>query len=328
MAALDLLLDDTREMLREAVQRLLADTTEPDWSDLSDKLGLAGLTVPESAGGFGGGVADVALVMAELGNAPHSGLIAAEWLAHAAACHALSAAAPAHPLLDALALGQDRAALVVLPALGPTGSALLVPGAAHADVLVLTDGRDVAVCSPDAPGVERRERTWHDGTVAADLHFSGLCAQPVGTLSGTAPADVLRAGACAEAVGLMARMLADTAAWLGDRRQFGAPIGSFQALRHRLADMQMAAMQAQGLTERAVLALECGDDDAPAALAAACVMVRDAARDVGEGAVQLHGAMGLTEELRLGARFKRLLAIAAAFGGEAAVLGRFMAVAA
>lgn len=100
-------------------------------------------------------------------------------------------------------------------------------------------------------------------------------------------------------------------------------IASFQALRYRLADMQLAALQAQALTEQAVTALASADGDAKVSLAAACVAVRDAARTVGEGAVQLHGAMGLTEELRLGARFKRVLAIAAGLGSEAEVLSRF-----
>lgn len=327
MAALDLPLDDTREMLRDAVQRLLADTAQPGWSDLAEKLGIAGLTVPEAMGGFGGGALDVAMIMAELGNTANSGLIGADWLAHVAACHILSAAAPTHPLLEALAQGQDRAALVVLPRLGQGAMVSLVPGAAQADVLVLTDGAEVAVCAPDAPGVDLRERAMHDGTTVADISFSGVSAQPVGTLAGIVATALLHAGTCAEAVGIMARMMADTAAWLGERRQFGAPIASFQALRHRLADMQMAAMQAQALTERAVVMLDAGDSDADAALAAACVMVRDAARQVGEGAVQLHGAMGLTEELRLGARFKRLLAIAASLGSEKTVLARFAAAA-
>ena len=77
----------------------------------------------------------------------------------------------------------------------------------------------------------------------------------------------------------------------------------------------------------ATTTLASGDNDSAVSLAAACVAVRDAARVVGEGAVQLHGAMGLTEELRLGARFKRVLAIAAGLGSEAQVLERYAAAA-
>lgn len=325
MSALDLPLDDTGEMLREAIRRLLADTPEPGWDDLAAKLGLAGLTVPERSGGFGGGVVEVALTAAELGPA----LAASAWLSHAAACHALGAVAGDHPLLPALAEGRDRAALVSVEVLGNQCHARLVPGAASASVLVVTDGSAVALLAPDAPGLERRARAMLDGSEAADLVFAGAVLEPLGRLpQGISPAALVEAGRCAEAVGIMARMMAETAAWLGERKQFGASIASFQALRHRFADMQMATMQARALTEQAVIALACGKSDAEdAALAAAAVMVRDAARVVGEGAVQLHGAMGLTEELRLGARFKRLLALAAALGSEEALLARFAAAA-
>lgn len=324
MAALDLPLDESRELLRDSILRLLADTPEPAWSDLAAKLGLAGLTVPESAGGFGGGIIDVALVMAELGPA----LVGADWLAHAAACRALALAAPAHPLLPALASGEDRAALVMVDALPPAAPALLVPGAAQADLLVLCDGRAVAACAAGSLGLERRARAMHDGTLAADLHFSGLRAQPVGALpQGFDLKSFLDAARCAEAVGILQRLLEETALWLQERRQFGAPIATFQSLRHRLADMKIAAMQAQALVEQAVIAADQGEADAEAALAAACIMVRDAARIVGEGAVQLHGAMGLTAELPLGARFKRILAVAASLGREADLVSRFRTVA-
>lgn len=324
MAALDLPLDESRELLRDSIIRLLADTREPAWSDLAAKLGLAGLTVPESAGGFGGGIIDVALVMAELGPA----LAGADWLAHAAACRALALAAPAHPLLPALASGEDRAALVMVDALPPAAPAHLVPGAAQADLLVLCDGRAVAACAAGSPGLERRARAMHDGTLAAELHFSGLRAQPVGALpQGFDLKSFLDAARCAEAVGIMQRLLEETALWLQERRQFGAPIATFQSLRHRLADMKMGSMQAQALVEQAVIAVERGEADADAALAAARIMVRDAARIVGEGAVQLHGAMGLVEELRLGARFKRLLVIAATLGSEADVMAAYCAAA-
>ena len=137
-------------------------------------------------------------------------------------------------------------------------------------------------------------------------------------------ADLILAARCAEAVGLMRRMVADSVDYLGQRRQFGVPIGSFQALRHRLADMQLAMMKAAALTELAVLAVDEGQSDRSRLVSAACVEVADAARIVGEGAVQIHGAMGLTEELRLGGYFKRVLAIAAGLGPRAGHLARFV----
>jgi len=328
MARLDLELTDQQQMLRDAVQRLLADVETPVWDDLAGRLGLGGLTLPEAAGGFGGGVTEVALVMAELGPA----LAGADWLSHAAACALLPAG---HAMLADLASGTSRAALVSaataqgLPAVVEgkrlEGSARLVAGGAGADLYVIAGPQGLAVVPATAPGLTREERALHDGTLAADLHFAGVAP---GTIASPVEAlDLVRTGRCAEAVGLMQRMLEDTAEYLGQRRQFGAPIASFQALRHRLADMQLSALQAAALTEAAVTALASGDADSQAALAAACVAVRDAARTVGEGAVQLHGAMGLTEELRLGARFKRVLAIAAGLGSEADVLERYVAAA-
>ena len=131
------------------------------------------------------------------------------------------------------------------------------------------------------------------------------------------------AARCAEAVGLMQQMITDSIDYLGQRKQFGAMIGSFQSLRHRAADMQLVLMKAAALTEAAILAVDQARADRAQAVSAACVEVGDAVRIVGESAVQIHGAMGLTEELNLGGHFKRALAIAAAFGPRAGHLARF-----
>lgn len=315
MAGLDLELSEQQALLRDAVARLTSTVELPGWADLTEQLGLGGLTLPEDQGGFGGGLADVALVMADLGPA----LAGADWLSHVAACAALGQG-------PELASGSARAALVskataaTVPGLRDgnriEGTARLVAGAAAADLFVIAlDGRLLAV-DRSAPGLTVEPGQLHDGSAVADLHFAAVSGTP---LSGETDAIIAlaRTGRCAEAVGLMQRMLADTADYLAQRRQFGAPIASFQALRHRLADMQLAALQAQALTEAAVVSGDQGD------LLAACIAVRDAARVVGEGAVQLHGAMGLTEELRLGARFKRLMVIAAGLGGEAELLNQF-----
>ena len=319
MAGLDLALSEQQTLLRDAVARLTADVETPDWAMLTDQLGLGGLTLPEDQGGFGGGATEIALVMADLGPA----LAGADWLSHAAACAALGEGAD-------LATGQQRAALVSrstaasLPDLRDgnriEGTARLVAGAAAADLFVVALAAGLLVVPRAAAGLSIEPGQLHDGSAVADLHFAGVMGTPL--KGDPAIADgLVRIGRCAEAVGLMQRMLADTAGYLGQRRQFGAPIASFQALRHRLADMQLIALQAQALTEVAVISAAASD------IAAACIAVRDAARQVGEGAVQLHGAMGLTEELRLGARFKRLLVIASGLGSEAGLLSEFAAVA-
>lgn len=338
MASLDLPLQDQQQMLLDSVQRLLADKERPGWRDLSDELGLAGVAVPEGPGGFGGGMIDIAVVMAELGPA----LAGADWLSHAAATAVLGRTAPDHPVLAELATGALRAATIcaasaaAMPAAEAgavlRGTASLVAGAAEADLFLLADSDAILLIAADPARIEQRHRIMHDGSVAADLGFLLKPGDAEVLATGADAArlaayavDLTLAGRCAEAVGLMQRMISDSIDYLGQRKQFGRAIGSFQALRHRAADMQLAVMKAAALTEAAILAVDEDRMDRAAAVSAACVEVGDAVRIVGEGAVQLHGAMGLTEELSLGGHFKRALAIAAGFGPRAGHLARFVA---
>lgn len=335
MAELDLPLREEQQMLRDSVQRFLADNSRPGWRDLSESLGLAGIALPERAGGFGGGVIDIALVAAELGPA----LAGADWLSHAAATALLAEVAPGHPALRDLAAGSKRIAIVcaastaAMPIVdGGTvrGSAALVAGGAEADLFLLADRDLLLLFAADGAKVEQRHRIMHDGSVSADLGFT-LKAGDGEVLAAGAEArgyadyanDLILAARCAESTGLMQRMIADSIDYLGQRKQFGTAIGRFQSLRHRAADMQLAAMKAVALTEAAILAVDEGRADRSQAVSAACIEVGDAVRIVGESAVQIHGAMGLTEELSLGGYFKRALAIAAAFGSRAGHLTRF-----
>lgn len=335
MAELDLPLRDEQQMLRDSVQRFLADNARPGWRDLSDTLGLAGVALPERVGGFGGGMIDIAIVMAELGPA----LAGADWLSHAAATMLLARTAPDHPALADLAAGRHRIAIIctasaaAMPDVEGTsvrGIAALVAGAAEADLLLLASDDALLLVAADGARVEQRHRIMHDGSVSADLAFT-LKPDDATMLASGGEArawadhanDLILAGRCAEAVGLMQQMIADSVDYLGQRKQFGTTIGRFQSLRHRAADMQLALMKAAALTEAAILAVDQDRTDRAQAVSAACVEVGDAVRVVGESAVQIHGAMGLTEELSLGGHFKRALAIAAAFGPRAGHLARF-----
>ncbi len=316
--ALELPLTDTATLLQQSVQRYLTDHPKPAFAGLAE-LGLMAVGVPEEAGGVGGGAIERAAIMAELGPA----LAGSDWLAHHIATSLLARLAPDHGLLAALAMGEARIALVP----GDAGEAALVAGAADADWLVLAGSAQTLLVSANAPGLSRRQRAMMDGSVCADVSIgAGLDADAV--LAEDADARTARAWAmdarnaalCAEAAGLMDRMVRDTAAYLQQRKQFGVPIATFQVLRHRLADMQMALLKAEGLTERAILAE--GTDGWGHAVSAAVVETIDAVRTVGEGAVQLHGGMGVTEELSLGGQFKRGLAIAATLGSKSAHLAR------
>jgi alkylation response protein AidB-like acyl-CoA dehydrogenase len=114
----------------------------------------------------------------------------------------------------------------------------------------------------------------------------------------------------------MRKVLADTVEYAKQRHQFGQPIGSFQALQHRMVDMHMEVEQAVAAVYLAVLNLDAEPAVRAKAVSAAKVTVGRAARFVGQQAVQLHGGMGMTEELAIGHYFKRLTALQYEFGSS------------
>lgn len=318
---LDLPLDDNQTTLRDGIARYLADHDQPGWAQLAGDLGLMSIGIPESAGGFGGGATERALAAAALGPT----LAAADWLPHVLAAELLARAAPDHAALPALALGQQRIALVDVAAhaglsANPlTGIAELVAGAGAADWALVLDDSSVQLVRLGSAEAATTPRPMLDGTARGDIAFAAPPAEMIA--GGNAAAalaalarDALIAGRCAEACGLMRRMLDDTVAFLGQRQQFGQPIARFQVLRHRVADMQMTVLKAAALTEVAVQAETADSTTRRHAVSAAAIEVIDAVRAVGEGAVQMHGAMGLTGELTLGRFYKRGLAIGAELG--------------
>jgi len=129
---------------------------------------------------------------------------------------------------------------------------------------------------------------------------------------------------CAEAVGAMDALLALTLDYVKTRRQFGAPIGSFQALQHRMADMLLHAELARSMSYLASARLGGGNiKERRRALSAAKFLVGRSARFVGQGAVQLHGGLGVSDELATAHYFKRLTLINASFGDMDHHLERF-----
>lgn len=122
------------------------------------------------------------------------------------------------------------------------------------------------------------------------------------------------AAVCAEAVGAMRRVVADTVDYAKQRHQFGQPIGSFQALQHRMVDMHMELEQSAAAVYLATLNLGADPATRARAVSAAKATIGRAARFVGQNAVQLHGGMGMTEELAIGHYFKRLTAVQYEYG--------------
>jgi alkylation response protein AidB-like acyl-CoA dehydrogenase len=167
-----------------------------------------------------------------------------------------------------------------------------------------------------------------DGQRAADIVLDNTPAVRIdagGALDHIdAALDIGLAALCAEAVGIMQATVTATTEYLKTRQQFGQPIGRFQALQHRMADMLLHQEQARSMSYLA--AMHCTNQDKPArqrTLSAAKVTVGQACRFIAQNALQLHGGMGMTDELMLSHWFKRLTAIEMSFGDTDSHLARF-----
>jgi alkylation response protein AidB-like acyl-CoA dehydrogenase len=222
------------------------------------------------------------------------------------------------------------------------GRKSLVHGGAAADHYVVIarssgqvsdrTGLTALVIDAKAPGLEVRPYATHDGSRAADLVFEGVRADAshrLGDEGAALPAlelviDQAIAAIASEAVGAMSTLVEMTLDYLKTRQQFGRPIGTNQALQHRMVDMYIALDEARSMALYGALML--GEADAAArrkALSATKIEIDRAARRVGQEAVQLHGAMGVTEELAVGHYFKRLSMIGVSFGDSSWHLQRY-----
>jgi alkylation response protein AidB-like acyl-CoA dehydrogenase len=186
----------------------------------------------------------------------------------------------------------------------------------------------------DTPGLELAEYLNVDGQRAADVYLRDVQLTPANRLGPEGAAlcaieaalDRGLAALCAEAVGVMQALLNATIEYLRTRQQFGQPIGRFQALQHRVADMVVHLEQARSMSYLA--ALRCTSPEASErrrALSAAKVVIGEAGRFIGQQAVQLHGGMGMTDELKVSHCFKRLTAIEIMFGDTDSHVQRYAA---
>lgn len=288
---------EERELLRDTVAALVDKHAPPEavreamdsergydeslWQMLCEQVGVAALVVPEELGGAGGELADAAVALEELGKAlvptPLLGTTLAEWAL-------LSADDPDGETLEKLAEGSSVGAVVFDPGYVVNGDV--------ADVVIATDGETLtrwqSFTAEPATSMDptRRLARVHAGETSPMGRDPGL-------------ADIAAILLAAEQIGAASRCLDLTVQYTKDRVQFGRPIGSFQALKHRMADLYVAVQSARAVVDEAVA------DPNPTSAALARVAASEAFSTVAAEAVQLHGGIAITWESDIQLYFKR-----------------------
>ncbi|HEY1227629.1 MAG TPA: acyl-CoA dehydrogenase family protein [Ramlibacter sp.] len=319
------------------------------WDELAE-LGLAGLYIPEDEGGLGMGPVEGMVVMEELGRG-----IVLEPLAQSFIAGAVLAAHADQDTKDnwlpRIAGGQ---ALVVLAyqerkaryrldvceakavkggnGWSVTATKSLVPAGDQADAFLVpaqADGKiALFLVERAASGVETKGYGTQDGGRAAEVVMSNAAATLVaadGLPVLENAVDIGIAALCAEAVGVMDKTLAITVEYLNTRKQFGVLIGSFQALRHRAADMKMQLELARSMSYYASLKLNAPAAERRQAIARAKYQVGQSMRYVSQNAVQLHGGIGVTDEYIVSHYFRKLTQMEMTFGDTLHHLGEVSA---
>ncbi|MGV3655966.1 MAG: acyl-CoA dehydrogenase family protein [Noviherbaspirillum sp.] len=197
------------------------------------------------------------------------------------------------------------------------------------------EGISLFLLDPGMPGIARKPYRTVDGMPAADIEFAGL-EVPASALLGEAGAalplideamDFATALLAAEAVGVMKYAQQETLEYLKTRKQFGVALGSFQALQHRMVDMMISCEQAYSMACLAAVKADSEADPAARAraISAAQIRIADACRQIRHESVQMHGGIGMTEEMKLSHAFRRLMTIAQQCGDTAYHLERYAA---
>jgi alkylation response protein AidB-like acyl-CoA dehydrogenase len=325
------------------------------------ELGVMALGMPEEADGFGGSTQDLILVMQELGKnlvvePVIATLVAAEFIKRSTLkaridtlkkvadgslklAAALTEAQSRYDLFDVVTSAKEAGGSYTL-----TGTKPVVVHGAQADALVVSarvsgdsrerDGLALFLVPSDAAGLSRSDVRTIDGQRAATVKLNNVKLGAENLIaSGKEAAQLLDvvgdfgvALVCSEAVGLMDRLLALTADYTKTRKQFGQPIAKFQALQHRMVDMFMHVEQARSMAYLAAVKADSSDAaERRRSVSAAKVRIGQAAKFVGQQAVQLHGGMGVTNEMPAAHYFKRLTMLEVTMGDSDFHLQRFVA---
>jgi alkylation response protein AidB-like acyl-CoA dehydrogenase len=343
---------------RRALARSPLGFSSAAWKRYAE-LGLLALPLPEEFGGLGGSGVDVMAVMEQLGQ----GLLLEPYLSTVVLCGGLIRDAASEPIkrsiLPRLAVGELQIALAAYEAAGRydlahvactaveagggwtlSGRKAVVLDAPSADYFLVSARSAGAVADPqgislflvrrDAPGLTTLAYPTQSGGRAADLQLTDVSAEALIAVPGRALGVIERAvdsaiaALCAEALGIVTALNQATLSYLKTRKQFGMVIGTFQALQHRMAEMIIAAEQARSMAIIAAVHVDV-DDVAKRrrAISGAKAYIGQAGRFVGQQAVQLHGAMGMVDDLIVSHYFKRLAMIDMSLGDADYHLARF-----
>ena len=297
----------------EPAVRAVAEEGKPvtaAWRALGAQLGVLGLAVPTRWGGGGAGVVEAAVVAEELGAA----LAPVPYLSSAYAARLLTGSgdeAACADLLPGLCAGERIFAVATADRLAGTVTSV-VDGPLATDLLVVTGDGLFHVDTPRMTPVSTLDLT----RPQADVRLEGVPARRVGRVD-PAAADVVVTLLAAELVGVAATMLDVAVSYARERLQFGRPIGSFQAVKQRCADMFVEVELARSAAEHAAWTHDHGGDDPALATSLAQVVTTAAARTVTGDAIQVLGGVGFTWEHRAHLYYKRALSAAALWGGRA-----------
>ena len=351
---------DDQEQLRDAVRKWVdkgydferrrsitkAGGFSPEAYGEMAELGLTGLYVPEDDGGMGMGPTEGMVVMEELGRgmvleplgqtliagavlagyAPAA--LKSEWLPKIASGESLVVLAYQERAARYNASKCEAKATLDQQTYALTATKSIVPGGDHADSFMvpamLNGSMALFLVERTAAGVSTKGYVTQDGGRAAEVILNHAPARLI-TLDGQATLahamDIGIASTCAEAIGVMDKTLAITVEYMNTRKQFGVLISSFQALRHRVADMKMQLELARSMSYYASLKLNAPAAERSAAMARAKYQLGVSMRKVGQEAVQLHGGIGVTDEYIVSHYFKKLTQLEMTFGDTTHHLG-------
>ena len=326
------------------------------WRALANDLGILSAPFSEEQGGLGGGALENMIMMEELGKViaiePYlqtvvigggalkaaGGPLADAIIPEIIAGNAIIAFAYAEPqgrydLANLRTSAKKDGAGFVLN--GHKGVVYAAPWASHLLVTARTggaqrdrDGVDLFLVDAKSPGIVRRDYPTVDGFRASEVYFENAAIPAEALLPGGLPlieriVDEATMAVCGEACGVTRKLHEGTLDYSKQRQQFGQPIGRFQVLQHRMADMMMEVEQIASMTLMGTLKLDLPDDQRKAAVSLAKAKVSRSARFVGQNAIQTHGGIGITQELAIGHYFKRATMIESAFGSADFHLDRY-----